>query len=153
TLGFYRVLQAAIGGGLGAFAQLALWPDDPLVWLRRSLSSQLAAAEAGLAGGRVVLDAARVAPNFEVLANALMLHPGLGRRRPEISALVVDVGCVVDATLRHQVRSGAPSPALREALDDARRRFETAELFTPPPAPPAPPPAWFWRDALQETMQ
>jgi uncharacterized membrane protein YccC len=153
TLAFYRVLQATIGGGLGAFAQLALWPDDPLVALQRSLAAQLAAAEAGLRGEPVALDAGRVARNFELLANAQVHHPGLGRRRTEIAALIVEVGCVVDDTL-HQRRSGAAGPpALREALDDARRRLHAPELFTPPLAPPPPPPPLWRAEVLQETMR
>jgi uncharacterized membrane protein YccC len=154
TLGFYRVLQAVIGGGLGALAQLTLWPDDPLLWLQRSLASQLAAAEAGLRGEPVTLDAARVGRNLELLANAQVHHPGIGRRRTEISALIAEVGCVVDQTLRHRLHgTGAPPPGLRDALDNARRQLDAVDLFTPPPMPPPPPPTSVLRELLQETMR
>jgi uncharacterized membrane protein YccC len=153
TLGFYRVLQAVIGGGLGAFAQLALWPDDPLVWLQRSLAAQLAAAEAGLRGGPVMLDAGRIVRHFELQANAQVRHPGLGRRRTEILELIVRVGCIVDRTLRRRRGAGEPPPSLREAIADARHRLQETDLFTPPPTPPSPPPAQLWREVMHETMQ
>jgi uncharacterized membrane protein YccC len=154
TLGFYRVLQAVIGGGLGAFVQLELWPDDPLVSLRRSLGSQLDAAEAGLRGERPLLDGARVTRHFELLANALVHHPGLVRRRTEISALIVEVGCIVDRTLR-RLREGPDqrSPALRDAIADARRRLESSEWLTLPSAPPTPESNRFWREALRESLR
>jgi uncharacterized membrane protein YccC len=153
TLAFYRVLQAAIGGGVAVFAQLWLWPDDPLDQLRRSLALQLSEVETRFAGERVVLGAGRVTRHFELLANAQMRHPGLAHRRAEIAALIVDVGCMIDEALRVERGGGGKWPtALRDAVADARHRLHTAALFTPPAAL-ATPPASVWREVLRETMQ
>src|SRR5262249_6852871 len=102
TLGFYRILQAVIRGGLRAFAQLTFGPNDPRVWLRRSLASQIDAVEAGLGSEPTLLDAARVGRHFELLNNAQMRHPDLVRRRSEIACLILDTACLVDQTLRFQ---------------------------------------------------
>ncbi len=152
TLGFYRILEAVIGGGLGALAQLTFWPDDPLDWVKRSLDSQLVAAQAILDGKRAMPDAGRVERNFELLGNAQTRRPGLMHRRSEILSLVLDVGCIVDEALQLQRRRGEPPPALRDAVAAARHRLESAELFTPPPVQPVPP-ALFWREVLRETRR
>jgi uncharacterized membrane protein YccC len=150
TLAFYRVLQAVIGGGLGAFAQLTFWPDDPRDWLRRSLREQLAAVEQRLDGQPVALDPGRITRHFELLGNAQVRHSGLARRRTEIAELILDVGCAVDSALR--LDRGAAAPGLRDAIAKARRRLDTPALFTPPPAQPIPP-SHFWQDVRRETMQ
>jgi uncharacterized membrane protein YccC len=154
TLGFYRILQAVIGSGIGAFAQRIFWPDDPLALLRESLAAQLAAVEARQRGEPAPLDASRVGRHFELLSNAEMHHPGLVHCRSEVTALLLDVGRLVDETLRHERLwgVGAPPPSLLDDARQARRRLESAKLFEPPPpTPPAPPLPW--RLTLAETTK
>ncbi|HMK67549.1 MAG TPA: FUSC family protein, partial [Stellaceae bacterium] len=104
TLSFYRILHAVIGSAIGSFAQLTFWPDDPLAVLKLSLSRQMAEVDSCLRGEPVALDAARVVRHFELLANAQVRHPDLLHRRAEIGELILDVGRVVDETLRWRVQ-------------------------------------------------
>jgi uncharacterized membrane protein YccC len=153
TLAFYRVWESVIGGAIGAFAQLLLWPDDPVDMLRRSLAAQLEAIESALSDGKTRLDAARVARHIELLNNAEMRHPALARRRCEIAALVLDVAGLVDQA-QHR-RDAAPDPALPGAISHARQAVYGTELFAPPPAPPEPmrPTSRIaWRELRQERV-
>jgi uncharacterized membrane protein YccC len=145
SLGFYRVLQAIIGGALGALVQLCFWFDDPLDLLRRSLRAQLASVEAVLHGETALLDEGRVARHVELLNNALYRHPSLVCRRSELAALVLDVGCAVDEALRQ--------PLDGEAVARARRRLAASELFAPAAAPPPPPPPRLWHELLREAQR
>ncbi len=154
TLGFYRILQAVIGSGLGAFADRTFWPDDPLVLLRESLATDLAGVEARLRGEAATLDGARVGRHFELLGNAEVHHPDLHRCRVSIAVLILDVGRLVDETLRYERQRGASAPPAA-LIDDARatqRRLNDPAIFRPPPpAPPAP--RLPWRITFAETTQ
>ncbi len=150
TLAFYRVLQAALGGGIGALAQLTFWPDDPLVVLKASLAQQIAQVEARQRGQRVPLDAARLRRHVELQQNAEVRHPELVRRRVELAALILEVASAVDETLRYERLhgGGAPPPVLDEARA-AMRRFEAPAAPEPPPAPPRA----AWLNPMAETMR
>ena len=153
SLGFYRILQAVIGSGLGAFVQLVCWPDDPLAALRHSLAVQTEQVAASLRDEPALPDASRVGRHFELLANAEVRHPGLRRRRSEIGALILDVACLVDAVVgRRRLPAPPPSDPLTERLAAAEQRLGSAELFAPPPPPP-PAPRAPWREAMHETTR
>ena len=153
TLGFYRILQAVLGSGIGAFVDRTFWPDDPLTLLRQSLAGQIAAVEARLDGEPARLDASRVGRHFELLSNAEVRHPALVHCRSVIAALLLDVGRLVDETLRYERLAAADPPpqALLDEAREARRRLQSAELFSPPPSPPPPPLPW--RLAFGETLR
>jgi uncharacterized membrane protein YccC len=150
TLSFYRILHAVIGSGIGAFVQMTFWSDDPLDVLKLSLRQQIDQVEAALRGEPVSLDAARVARNFELLANAQVRHPELLHRRTEIAEVIIDTAIVVDATIRQQTRLGEPTQPLLDEAHRALRRFQAPELYKPPPPPPEPPVTW--RLGLHESM-
>ena len=152
TLAFYRVLQAALGGGIGALAQLTFWPDDPLVVLKYSLERQIGEVEAHLGGARVVLDAARLRRHLELQHNAEVRHPELVHRRAELGALILEVASAIDETLRYARLhgGGAPPPGV---LDEARAALRRFEQPTTPEPPPAPPPRMPWPNPMDETLR
>jgi uncharacterized membrane protein YccC len=143
-LAWDRLLQAAVGSTLGAFAQLTFWRTDPLVELRRSLLAELGKVEAVLRGRPASLDFTRVSRHFELLGHVELRHPAFRQQEAALSLLILDVGRLVDqALVRETVPDGpqAISDALlREMRALLRRCDESASgpFGRPPPPPPAP---------------
>jgi uncharacterized membrane protein YccC len=139
-LAWDRLLQAVVGSGIGAFAQLALWRADPLAELRRSLLADLASVQASLAGETASLDAGSVTRHLELLGHVEARYPAFVRRRAELSLLILDTACLVDQTLQRETLPETPQQRSGVLLAQAGLLLQRCDdsAFGPPPPPPAP---------------
>ncbi len=155
-LAWDRLLQAVVGSGIGAFAQLALWRADPLVELRQSLLADLACVQARLGGKPASLGAGRVTRHFELLGHIEARYPAFVRRQAELSRLILDAARLVDQTLTRQTLSeglrGRSDTLLAEA-DLLLQRCTGDAFAVPPPGPPVRPRAPRWPGLFSDTLR